>query len=74
MVIDLGSDQQNADTDALQAKVDEYAAVDKSAYTPSTVAVFEEAFSIKDVPVTAVGPVIGTHAGPGAKVIAYFTK
>lgn len=37
-------------------------------------AVFEEAFFIKDVPVTAVGPVIGTHAGPGARVIAYFSK
>lgn len=37
-------------------------------------AVFEEAYSIKDVPVTAVGPVIGTHAGPGARVIAYFSR
>lgn len=37
-------------------------------------AVFEEAYGIKDIPVKAVGPVIGTHAGPGARVIAYFTK
>lgn len=36
--------------------------------------VFEEAYGIKDIPIIAVGPVIGTHAGPGAKVIAYFTK
>lgn len=37
-------------------------------------AVFEETYGLKDIPVCSVGPVIGTHAGPGAKVIAYFTK
>lgn len=36
--------------------------------------VFEESYGLSNIPITEVGPVIGTHAGPGAKVIAYFTK
>ena len=38
------------------------------------VSVLEEQYGMKDVKIKAVGPVIGTHAGPGARAVAYFCK